>query len=185
MLDADATLLHRALIFAAPTDTVVADTLRAVRRALETEPISGFARGYLSRNEQQSLRVYLAGLLSRQLRDTVALVRAVEQLANAGASNRLAAPLRSALRGHLAIARGQNAEAVVAFESSVVSIPFDIRSRVPALGQQVDRFARAEALRALGRAQEAKQWYASILDGPALWSVPYRSWVAERLRTLR
>ena len=183
VLDSSATLLHRALMFVAPTDAVNSDTLLAVRRALETEPIPAIARGGLSRDEQRSLRVYLGGLLSKQLRDTVALGRAVEQLASARASDRLATPLRAALRGHLAIARNRNAEAVVAFESSVVSIPFELRSHVPALGQQVDRFARAEALRALGRVAEAKQWYASILDGPALWSVPYRSLVAERLRT--
>ena len=66
----------------------------------------------------------------------------------------------------------------------MVSIPFDVRSRVSALGQQVDRFARAEALRAIGRTDDAKRWYASILDGPALWSVPYRAVVAERLRVV-
>ncbi len=184
ILDANATLLHRALMFVAPTDSVNADTLRAVRRALETEPIPVSAPGDLSHDEQRSLRVYLGGLLSRQLRDTVALWRAGEQLATARRSDRVAAPLRAALRGHLAIARRNNTDAVVAFESSVVSIPFEIRSRVPALGQQVDRFAHAEALRALGRAPEAKRWYASILDGPALWSVPYGSVVAQRLQAL-
>jgi len=181
LFDENATLLHRALMFVAPTSAVSADSLRAVRRLLETSPIPPVVPGELSSEEQRSLRVYLGGLLSKQLQDTAALVRARAQLAKARTVDRLAGPLGAALRGHLALARGNNAEAIVAFESSVVSIPFDVRSRIPALGQQVDRFARAEALRAMGQTDDAKRWYASILDGPALWSVPYRAVVAERL----
>lgn len=184
LLDASATLLHRALMFVSPSGAVSADTLRAVRRELETSPVAISSAGELSRTEQQSMRVYLGALLSGKLQDTLSLARAHEQLAKVRTSDRLAGPLGAALRGHLELARGHNTEAVAAFESSVVAIPFDLRSRVPALGQQVDRFARAEALRAIGQPGEAKRWYASILDGPALWSVPYRAVVAERLRTL-
>lgn len=79
------------------------------------------------------------------------------------------------MRGHLALVRGNNAEAMVAFESSVVLIPFDLRPRMPALGQLVNCLARAETLRAPGRALEAKQWNASTLNGPAPSSVPYRA----------
>ena len=182
VLDADATLLHRALMMVTPTQTVSDDSLRAVRRALEGSRLPASTSNDLSRDEQLSLRVYLGGLLSRQLRDTLALARAQEQLVRGRATDRLAAPLGAALRGHLALARGDNSAAVLAFESSVVSIPFDVRSRVPALGQQVDRFGRAEALRAIGRADEANRWYASLRDGPALWSAPYLAVVAERLR---
>ncbi|MEP6832905.1 MAG: serine/threonine-protein kinase [Gemmatimonas sp.] len=184
LLDENATLLHRALMLVAPTAAVSPDTLRAVRRRLDTPPIPAAAPGELSSEEQRSLRVYLSGLLSSQLQDTAALLRAQAQLARVRTADRLAGPLGAALRGHLALARGNNAEAIAAFESSVVSIPFEVRSRIPALGQQVDRFARAEALLALSRPADAKRWYLSILDGPALWSVPYRGIVAERLRAI-
>ncbi|MEO7359445.1 MAG: tetratricopeptide repeat protein, partial [Gemmatimonadaceae bacterium] len=184
LLDENATLLNRALMFVAPNGGVSADSLRTLRRSLEIGPIPRAGPRELSSDEQRSLRLYLGGLLSKQLQDTTALMRAQTQLAKVRTADRLAGPLSAALRGHLALARGNNAEAIAAFESSVVSIPFDVRSRIPALGQQVDRFARAEALRAIGRTDDARRWYASILDGPALWSVPYRAAVAERLREM-
>ncbi|MEO7998259.1 MAG: protein kinase, partial [Gemmatimonadaceae bacterium] len=126
LLDENATLLHRALMFVAPTGAVSADSLRAVRGSLETNPIPRAGPGELSSEEQRSLRVYLGGLLSRQLQDTAALVRAQAQLARVRTADRLAGPLGAALRGHLALARGNSAEAIAAFESSVVSIPFDV-----------------------------------------------------------
>ncbi len=180
LLDGEATLLHRALMMATPTIEVSDDSLRAVRRALELPPRASTS-GPLSRDEEQSVRLYLRGLLGRRLRDSLGLERVQVQLGRGPVSDRLAAPLAAALRGHLAVLRGDRRAAVAAFEIGMVSIPLDVRSRVPALGQQADRFALGDALRALGQMDDATRWYASIRDGPALWSTPYLEAIRAKL----
>ncbi|WP_206044529.1 serine/threonine-protein kinase [Gemmatimonas groenlandica] len=181
LIDADATLLHRALMMISPAVSVHPDSLRAVRRLLESTRAPATSMRELSREEHSSLRLYLVGMLGRQLGDTAGLARAQQQLSTLVGAGRLAKPLASALRGHLAMARGEPAQALAAFERSAVAIPSDIRALAPALGQQADRLARSDALRALGQTAAAGQWYASLRDGPGLWNSPYLATVAERL----
>ncbi len=185
LLDAEATLFHRALMMASPAVAVPADSLRSVRRALDVAGTTTDVPGELSKAEQRSVRAYLSGLLSRQLGDTASLAKTQRELAAVRGADRLAAPLSAALAGHLAVSRGNYVEAVLAFERGVVAVPSQLRARVPALGQQADRFAHADALRALGRMAEAERWYGSLRDGPALWSLPYLATVTDRLRTLK
>ncbi len=177
-LDANATLLHRAMTLTAPMVSVAPDTLRALRQALSVAPT--VAVDGLSRDEQVALRAYLGGLLSLRLDDTASLARAEQQIARTGTGNRVSPPLGEALRGHLARARGDLAAAALAFENSVLALPAPVRARVPALQQYADRFAHAEALRALGRNDEANRWYASLRDGPSLWGAPYLQVALER-----
>ncbi len=179
-LNASAALLARAVAAAAPSSPASADTLRSLRLALARgdQPRAGLG---LNADEWGTLRAYLGGLLSARLADTLTLATSVQQLASPRNGNRLAAPLREALRGHLARARGNNDAAIAAFEKSIVQLPFEVRARIPALGQQADRFAHAEALHSAGRDVEARAWYASLRDGPALWSTPYLAAVASRI----
>ena len=181
MLDASSTTMHRALMFASPAVVVEADTLRSARMALQTLNFVEQGAGGLSRGEQESLRMYLVGLLSRQLRDSNALGQAQRQLAAVRSGDRLSAPLSAALGAHLAVMRGELESAIPLFERSMVALPYPLRSRFPALGQQVDRFAYAEALRLTNRSDDARRWYASIADGPALFSAPYDASVLARL----
>ena len=183
-LNPGAALLHRALMMASPATASPADSLRSVRRALDASSDGAVISGELSAQEQRSVRVYLSGLLSRQLADTTALSRAQRELAGARTADRIAAPLSASLLGHLAALRGDHTAAVEAFERGIVAVPSQLRARVPALGQQVDRLAHADALRALGRSEAAARWYGSLRDGPALWSIPYLATVTDRLRPL-
>ncbi len=97
----------------------------------------------------------------------------MQQLTRARPTDGIATPLAEALRGHLASARGDYAAGARAFDNSVLGLPARVRSRTPALMQYADRLAHADALRALGRADEATRWYQSLRDGPAVWGAPY------------
>ncbi len=124
-LDPSATLLHRAMTMAAPGSAFPADSLRAVRQLLADVPLSPDS-SVITRREQQSLRLYLSGLLSVPLGDTLALARAQAALARVGTQgDRLAPPLSEALRGHLSRARGNVSDALVAFERGDVGTAVD------------------------------------------------------------
>jgi tetratricopeptide (TPR) repeat protein len=172
VVDPSSSLLHRATSMAAPRIAVPEDSLRAVRTQLMT------AAGWpdervLSRTEYRTVRLYLAGLLSLRLRDTLTLAEAQRALTQAPSSDRLATPLGFALAGHRAKAQGDLSVALAAFERSDVALPVRTRSRVPALAQHADRLARADLLQQLQRPDDASKWYAALRDGPAVWGAPY------------
>ncbi|WP_310571588.1 serine/threonine-protein kinase [Gemmatimonas sp.] len=183
LLDPDATLRHRALLYAGPSLRMNADTLEAIRGSLERS-VSSVAPDLhgLTTAEHRALRVYLGGLLSARLDDTTRLMQAQQQLTGMVPVNRLSVPLSYALQGHLSRRRRNERAAIAAFERSMVDIPASIRANVPALGQQIDRFAHAEALRAMGQRDEARRWYRSLRDGPGLMNAPFLALTATGLR---
>ncbi len=173
-IDAPVATLHRAVLAIAPGTQADSTQLLALRRALLAAPIAGVvARDALGELELADLRQYVIGLLSLRMRDLAAVENARQQLIRAARSSRLAAPLAAALRGHLAFVAGNYDEAQRVFAGSVVDVPIHVRRRFPLLEQHADRLARADALRAIGKWDEAKRWYASLLEGPALTAAPY------------
>ncbi len=108
--------------------------------------------------------------------------RQQHQLAQQDHANRVLAPLSYALTGPLARRRGDEGAAVAAFEHSMVDIPADVPAESPALGQEVDRFAHADALRAVGRIDDAERCRWSLRDGPGLPSAPFLPSIPVRRR---
>lgn len=171
LLDPAATLWHRAMSMTAPRVIVPDDTVRAVLRLLDGAPVGDTT--IISRSEQRALQIYLRGLLSLRLGDTASLERGERELARMRPVNRIAEPLRQALRGHRARARGDFPGALAAFEQCDVALPPSVRSRVPALAQYADRLARSEVLQGLNRTAEADRWASSLRDGSAVWGAPF------------
>lgn len=171
LIDAQASLLHRATTLAAPNVESPRDSLVALRLRL-TRTV-GTAWNGLAAQEQLSLQRYLGGLLSMRLADTVSLASAQRELARTRGADRLAVPLSHALRGHLHRLRGELSPALDAFAQSDVSLPLALRAHVTALAQHADRLAHAQTLDALGRSADAAPWYASLRDGPSVWAAPY------------
>ncbi len=173
-IDVFATDMHRALLAIAPRVGVDSSRLIALRRALAAQPRIGLNPGEtLSDSERDELRQYLIGLLSVRLREDAAVEVARRTLARAARSSRVAASLEAALRGHQALAAREYEKSARAFQESVTSVPIGVRRRYPVLEQHADRLARADALRAMGRQEEAARWYRSLLEGPAITAFPY------------
>lgn len=166
----------RALLALAPTVSIAADSLRVMRTVLQQRrpaPLSQ-AGGALTSSERDAVREYLIGLLSIRLDDSAVVAASIKALAARDASpSRLAASLASALTGHWQQQRGNFAASIAAFEQSVPDLPSRLRAQYPALGQHVDRLARAEVLLQLGRRREAAQWYRSLTEGPSVGGAPF------------
>ncbi len=184
-IDVLAADMHRALLALAPR--AAADTLQfiALRGALAAYPRIGTNTAkMLSDLELAQLRQYLIGLLSVRLRDNSAIENARRTLERAPRTSRVAVALEAALAGHQALANGEFEQAVRAFEKSISGVPIGVRRQYPVLEQHADRLAHAEALRALGRLNEAERWYRSLLEGPALTAVPYAEAARAGLRAV-
>lgn len=169
-IDADMTLLHRGLILTANGLSIPAVVRSRARAALQpevTRPVRGLAS-----DEHSALRLYVGGLLSIRLDDSVSARLASQQLGRMGIRNRLARPLGAALTGHLFAMQKRWPEALSAFEKGDIAIPADLRREVPGLTQISDRKARADVLSQLNRAAEAAIWRASVTDGTTIWDGP-------------
>ncbi len=180
LLNADAARMHRALLMLAPTaqapsTVAAADSMRALRQLLRMESTAASAvrADGLTVSERDHTRRYLVGMLSVRLGDFSVAQEMQARLAADSSSVTLARPLAAALRGHLASANGDDAQAEAAFAQSVVDVPVGLRARAPVLEQHADRLARADVLLRNGKAQDAARWYASLRDGPALMAAPY------------
>jgi len=113
-----------------------------------------------------TLRSYLLGVLSMRLGDLAAAARYAAALA--ATSSRTSAEVRpfahglaESLRAHLALQRGDSAEALARLERGRVSGSEGLLE-TPFGSQAYERFSRAELLRQLGREREALGWYASV-----------------------
>jgi hypothetical protein len=165
----------RAFFALAPTVTLAADSLRALRdelaqrRATAVPSMSG-----LSDREHRDLRDYLVGMLGVRLRDSSGVTAALRSLRSAPAErSRLAAPLHASLTAHWKLMAGDVVGAVASFEQASLDIPARLRAQHPVLGQHLDRLARAECLRGLGRPVEAQGWYRSLLEGTGVIGTPF------------
>ncbi|HEU4699979.1 MAG TPA: BTAD domain-containing putative transcriptional regulator, partial [Gemmatimonadales bacterium] len=121
------------------------------------------------------LRLHRLGLLDVALGDTAAALGRADSLARGARPGTGAAPsgaalagtLAASVRAHVAIARGRPAQALALLAAA--GWP---RVAAYAEAEALDRFARAEQLRALGRDREALAWYATIAQRAA-YELPY------------
>jgi serine/threonine protein kinase/tetratricopeptide (TPR) repeat protein len=180
LLDPDQAAEQRAYAALSPSVVVSADTLRALRRTLQTKravsvPLGGAMGSALSAVERNDLRQYLVGVLSVRLGDAAGVTAAVQALTRRPAidSSRLAIAFSQAVTGHWQLRLGKLAAALAAFDGSIPDLPARLRLQHPALGQHLDRLARAEALVRLGRREEARRWYASVREGYGVVGAPF------------
>ncbi len=175
LLDPDRAAEQRALAALAPSVVVSPDTLRTLRAAVQSRRVGpSLSTGELSSVEQDDVRLYLVGVLSVRLGDAAGVTAAVQALTNRPvAESRLAAALAQAVTGQWQLRRGDLAAAIAAFERSVPDLPARLRLQHPALGQHLDRLARAETLRRLGRQDEARRWYVSVREGFGVAGTPF------------
>jgi hypothetical protein len=107
---------------------------------------------------------YLVGVTSVALRDSAAArsaANALEGMALRPEHGDFAKRLAECVRGHLHASRGELDAAVAAFDRGRLIAPEGMLES--AIGNQAyERWVRAEALRALGRHDEARRWYASL-----------------------
>jgi tetratricopeptide (TPR) repeat protein len=175
--DSGAAALYRAMAYATPGAVVPRASLLALRRALlawnpDVAPLDAAATAA----EQEPVRHYLIGLLSLRLGDAARIAemrrRLIEGAADTSAA-RLGAALAASLLGHRALAQGRPEAALIALREGALHRPFARRAGSPIFEQHLDRFARGDALLALGRAEEALAWYASLHEGYHLLGAPY------------
>ncbi len=175
VLDPSRGVDDRAFFALAPSVTVTADSLRALRDELLRRRVTPADVGSgLRHGEQQDMRDYLAGMLSIRINDATGLAGTLRALAARSSSeSRLAAPLRAALTGHRLLRDGDAAGAASAFEEALLDLPARLRALHPVLGQHLDRLARAESLRRSGRVAESRDWYRALLEGPGVTGAPF------------
>lgn len=174
-LDPDRTVEQRALFALAPTVQLSADTLRQLREALLRRRATPVTSGSGLRSaEHDDLRHYLAGVLSVRLDDASGVDAALAALATHSPSeSRVAAAFAAAVRGHRALQRSDLTAALAAFGESTPDLPARLRAQHPVLGQYLDRLARGEVLRRLGRGAEARAWYQSLREGAGIAGAPF------------
>jgi tetratricopeptide (TPR) repeat protein len=171
------TLAHRAWAYATPHAPIARDSLIELRRRLERWSV-GTQRldPALEPDEQESARLYLSGMLALRAGDVAGTMQMRRQLLAIGgdsATRRMSAALAAGLLGHAALARGQPDVALAALQEAELHWPFARRAGSPVAEQLLERHARAEALLALGRHQEAERWYATLHDGYHLLGSPF------------
>jgi len=178
-LEPDQAMEQRALSALAPAVVVSVDTLRALRVALRVAPQARRgaplpSSGELSSIERDDVRQYLVGVLSVRLGDAAGATAAVQALATRpAAESRVAAALGQAVSGHWHLRSGNRSAALVAFDAGIPDVPARLRLQHPALGQHLDRLARAETLRRLGRPDEARRWFLSVREGFGVAGTPF------------
>jgi len=176
LLDPDLAAEQRALSALAPSVVVGADTVRALRRVLlSRRAVPVPSGGDLSPIERDDLRQYLVGLLSVRLGDAAGVTAALQTLMKrpVADSSRLGSALSQAVAGHWQLRQGNLEAAMAAFEGSIPDLPARLRLQHPVLGQHLDRLARAETLRRLGRRDEARRWYESVREGFGVVGAPF------------
>jgi tetratricopeptide (TPR) repeat protein len=176
-LAAGLALAHRAWAYASPHAPITHDTLIELRRRLERWTI-GTQRldPAFEPDEQESARLYLSGMLALRAGDaagTMQMRRRLLAIGSDSATRRMSAALAAGLLGHAALARGQPDVALAALQEAELHWPFARRGGSPVAEQLLERHARAEALLALGRHEEAERWYASLHDGYHLLGSPF------------
>lgn len=171
-------LLERALAATLPFVNVPATDVASTRADLAAwHPAAAPATGgtLLTALEPQ-LRLYLLGLLASRLgeHDTaLSLARELEALPAPEQGRKVTQALAATVRADVAMKQNQPARALSLLAPADGQVPLElvvVRPFVHArqYTQEHARFLRAEALRALGRADEAKRWSAASFQGSPL-----------------
>ena len=117
-----------------------------------------------------SAQRYLLGLLDLRLGHTEQALAAADALALGSATEH---DLGRTLRAAAALAAGRPQEALDALRGRGADIPFPVRRQSPLVGGSFARALRAQALRHLGRPDEARRWEASLYDGDDPWGLGF------------
>jgi len=172
--DPAAALEHRAFFAAAPFLPVSREELEEVlmlfreplRDADSTVAVGSFLIPH--RGFHESLRTYLRGIVSARLgEDGAALESAAQLEADTGPEVAPAVPrdLAKGIRARIAWERGDPAETVRILEQARMVVPTDLTWPSPFFSHGHERLLRAEALKSLGRDEEALGWYSSLPGG--------------------
>ncbi|HKY32878.1 MAG TPA: tetratricopeptide repeat protein, partial [Candidatus Polarisedimenticolia bacterium] len=148
--------------------------------------------GWLNPHEgqEESLRVYLSGLLQARLgRADKALEQAarLDREAPQGQSGSLVRDLASGLRARALASLGRHQEALDLLEATRRRTRFDLMIWSPHHSQALARFTRAELLALLGREEEALRWLGSFAENSLfdhVFAAPARLLSAELLQRL-
>jgi DNA-binding SARP family transcriptional activator/tetratricopeptide (TPR) repeat protein len=181
---------RRALFLLHPESRASRDELVAARAALgrvsgKRDPASTLPHFAVYDGLHQAISQYLIGVTSVALGDTAAArvaSSALEGMALRAEHGDFAKRLAECVRGHLHASRGELEAAVNAFDRGRLIAPEGMLES--AIGNQAyERWVRAEALRALGRRDEARRWYASL--GEATFDqLPWAGPAAARLAAM-
>jgi hypothetical protein len=165
-------LIHRVLAAAAPGSPASEPALRALRAEADAwTPPPALSDGQ-HEGELGAVRRYLLGLLDLRLGDPAA---ALDRAASLDGGGRFPASLAATLRGYADLEAGRSEAALERLDAAMLALPFPVRQTSPLYGQHLGRLLCAEALRDLGRTDEAERWMASLHDGYYWWGLPYRT----------
>ena len=175
----------RALGLLLPDAPATAELLRRVRSELQAwdprRSSPGTAFFFLAHAEiHAELRLYLLALLSIRLGDDEAALEYARELQASGRHrgvHEIGSALSRSIEAHRAW-RGRNAERTLQLlEGEELRAPLELIALSPFYAQALDRYLRAQASAAMNRPEEARRWYASLIDGPDLlfWSAAQRS----------
>lgn len=161
---------------AAASEPAPADEARMAREAVAAwnasrDPLpDGLHQG-----DEGAVKTFLIGMLDARLG---AMRTARQQLARLHAESArrsqatIAAAFARSLGASIAWREGRPADSLSALGQPGPDVPFHLRERSPLHDRAFDRLLRAEALRALGRNEEAVRWYDSLTDGYEASSTP-------------
>ncbi|HET9455080.1 MAG TPA: hypothetical protein VFO66_12410 [Gemmatimonadaceae bacterium] len=169
-------LLERALAATLPFVKVPTNDVGAIRAELERWTPAPVAGGTLLTSLEPHLRLYLIGLLSARLGAHDAAesrARELDALAVPPQGSKVVRALAATVRADVAMKQGQPGRALTLLEAADGQVPLElvvVRPFVNArqYSQEHARYLRAEALRALGRADEARRWQATSFQGSPL-----------------
>lgn len=171
-LDDDWLLETRALLAACRAVPVSRARLAALRDSIAARrPYRGQPRPNSGATGQgETMQAYLLGLLSARLGDTAQVRTQLRTLEAVRSSDRLEAArgFVHSLRAELAWLAGDPASARAELDQFTFGLPYDVGH----WGMH-ERFLMAELLRALGRDEDALEWYLSFPAGwDQLWVAP-------------
>jgi tetratricopeptide (TPR) repeat protein len=113
------------------------------------------------------LKAYLLGLLDTRLGDTVRATARTAELDSAGRTADgppLARELAQGLRAQITLANGRSDSALADLEALRIEGWYELTFVSPFYSGAMERFTRAELLRAKGRGEEALGWYRGVGD---------------------
>jgi hypothetical protein len=169
-------LAERALAATLPFVKVPAADVAAVRGDLERWTPAPAAGGALMAALEPQLRLYLLGLLSSRLGEAGAAearARELEVLAAPAHGAEVVRALAATIRADVALKQGQPERALTVLEAADGQVPLELVVVRPFVNarqftQEHARYLRAEALRALGRGEEAQRWRETSFQGSPL-----------------
>ncbi len=160
--------LFAALPFVEVDERTVAGIMEEIERwDASTAPVAADFPLLLHNGLHSHLRYYLLALLAARVGDLDAADRHAAALADEPAPDEAAAVVASLVVGanaRVAWARGDHTKALVYLEGRRPTVWFQHAVASPFHSQAFERYMRGEMLLALGRADEARGWFESLVE---------------------